>query len=50
MAKICTICGYAPEKDAEQRPSEPIEDCPQCGGIETVQSNEAQLGEEPEEE
>ena len=48
--KVCSVCGYEPEQDAEQKPMEPLEDCPQCGGHETVQDEAAALNEDAEEE
>lgn len=45
---MCTACGYAPEKDQEERPGEPVEDCPQCGGQETVEENDPMAGGEAE--
>ncbi len=50
MAKICGICGYEPMKEDEQKPSETTEDCPQCGGRDTVIDEEAEAETENEEE
>jgi predicted nucleic acid-binding Zn-ribbon protein len=38
MPKICTLCGYAPDPDAEQE--DIPENCPNCGGINTVEDVE----------
>jgi hypothetical protein len=47
MAKICTQCGYAPDESQELQPGAPIEDCPQCGGLETVREEKEAAEHEP---
>jgi Zn finger protein HypA/HybF involved in hydrogenase expression len=34
--KSCQICGYEPSKEDEVKPDETNEDCPQCGGVDTM--------------
>ena len=48
--KVCQLCGYEPTKEQELEPSAPTENCPLCGGINSVVDEESEAAEEPEEE
>jgi Zn ribbon nucleic-acid-binding protein len=39
MAKVCVACGFAPQPKAEgeQPTASEAENCPECGGEDTVQ-------------
>ena len=41
MAKVCNICGYEPTKEQETDPTSPTENCPECGGLDSVVDDEA---------
>lgn len=51
MTKVCTDCEHVVHrKEGETEPLDGPEDCPKCGGIDTVIPEEEKLGEESEEE
>jgi hypothetical protein len=44
------MCGYEPTKEQEIDPSSPTENCPQCGGMNSVVDEESEAAQEEGEE
>ena len=48
--KVCQTCGYEPTQEQEIDPMSPTEDCPECGGKNTVVDEESEEALKEEEE
>jgi len=48
--KVCQLCGYEPPKEKELDPASPTEDCPLCGGRQTVVDEESEAAEDSADE
>ncbi len=48
MGKVCIACGVKPLE--EKKPKDQPEDCPNCGGKDTVREEELESKNEPKQE